>query len=120
MAVSDSGRPAVAARSQGPGMRTSESLRPMRIWRNVKRGRLTGPEARPAIGACAERLLAGPVRRSARQPRHAPRPSIVINGFCREAPMPDDPKPAPRRPIPPLMDHLGELCKAGSDSATYL
>jgi hypothetical protein len=34
--------------------------------------------------------------------------------------MPDDPKPAPRRPIPPLMDRLGELCKAGRDSATYL
>ena len=34
--------------------------------------------------------------------------------------MPDDPKPAPRRPIPPLMDRLGELCAAGRDSATYL
>lgn len=34
--------------------------------------------------------------------------------------MPDDPKPAPRRPVPPLMDRLGELCKAGRDSATYL
>ena len=34
--------------------------------------------------------------------------------------MPDDPKPAPRRPIPPLMDRLGTLCKAGKDSATYL
>ena len=34
--------------------------------------------------------------------------------------MPEDPKPAPRRPMPPLMDRLGELCKAGRDSATYL
>jgi hypothetical protein len=34
--------------------------------------------------------------------------------------MPDDPKPAPRRPMPPLMDRLGELCAAGRDSATYL
>lgn len=34
--------------------------------------------------------------------------------------MPDEPKPAPRRPTPPLMDRLGELCKAGRDSATYL
>jgi hypothetical protein len=34
--------------------------------------------------------------------------------------MPDDPKPAPRRPVPPLMDRLGELCKAGRDSASYL
>jgi hypothetical protein len=34
--------------------------------------------------------------------------------------MTDDPKPAPRRPVPPLMDRLGELCKAGRDSATYL
>jgi hypothetical protein len=34
--------------------------------------------------------------------------------------MADDPKPAPRRPIPPLMDRLGELCTAGRDNATYL
>lgn len=34
--------------------------------------------------------------------------------------MSDDPKPAPRKPIPPLMDRLGTLCKAGKDSATYL
>lgn len=34
--------------------------------------------------------------------------------------MTDDPKPAPRKPIPPLMDRLGELCKTGRDSATYL
>ncbi len=34
--------------------------------------------------------------------------------------MPDDPKPAPRRATPPLMDRLGELCVAGRDSATYL
>jgi len=34
--------------------------------------------------------------------------------------MPDDSNPAPRKPMPPLMDRLGELCKAGRDSATYL
>jgi hypothetical protein len=34
--------------------------------------------------------------------------------------MNDDPGPAPRRQVPPLMDRLGELCKAGRDSATYL
>jgi hypothetical protein len=34
--------------------------------------------------------------------------------------MPDDPKPAPRRQVPPLMDRLGELCTSGRDSATYL
>jgi hypothetical protein len=34
--------------------------------------------------------------------------------------MNDDPKPAPRRQVPPLMDRLGELCKSGRDSATYL
>jgi hypothetical protein len=34
--------------------------------------------------------------------------------------MPEDPKPAPRRPVPPVMDRLGTLCKAGKDSATYL
>jgi hypothetical protein len=34
--------------------------------------------------------------------------------------MPDEPKPAPRKPMLPLMDRLGELCKAGADSATYL
>jgi hypothetical protein len=34
--------------------------------------------------------------------------------------MPEDPKPGPRKPIPPLTDRLGELCKAGRDSATYL
>ena len=34
--------------------------------------------------------------------------------------MPDDSKPAPRRPMPPLMDRLGELCVAGRESATYL
>jgi hypothetical protein len=34
--------------------------------------------------------------------------------------MPDEPRPAPRRQVPPLMDRLGELCKAGRDSATYL
>jgi len=34
--------------------------------------------------------------------------------------MPDDAKPAPRKPLPPLMDRLGELCAAGRDSATYL
>jgi hypothetical protein len=34
--------------------------------------------------------------------------------------MPDDSKPAPRKPMPPLMDRLGELCTAGHESATYL
>ena len=34
--------------------------------------------------------------------------------------MPDDSKPAPRKPMPPLMDRLGELCVAGRESATYL
>jgi hypothetical protein len=34
--------------------------------------------------------------------------------------MADEPKPAPRKPPPPLMDRLGELCKAGRDSASYL
>ena len=34
--------------------------------------------------------------------------------------MNDDARPAPRRSVPPLMDRLGELCKAGHDSATYL
>jgi hypothetical protein len=34
--------------------------------------------------------------------------------------MADDPKPAPRKSTPPLMDRLGELCTAGRDSATYL
>jgi hypothetical protein len=34
--------------------------------------------------------------------------------------MPDDSKPAPRRPMPPLMDRLGELCTTGRESATYL
>lgn len=34
--------------------------------------------------------------------------------------MTDDSTPAPRRPVPPLMDRLGVLCKAGRDNATYL
>lgn len=34
--------------------------------------------------------------------------------------MTDDRQPAPRKQVPPLMDRLGELCKAGRDSATYL
>jgi hypothetical protein len=34
--------------------------------------------------------------------------------------MADEPKPAPRKAIPPLLDRLGELCVAGRDSATYL
>lgn len=34
--------------------------------------------------------------------------------------MTDDPRPAPRKQVPPLMDRLGELCTAGKDSATYL
>jgi len=32
----------------------------------------------------------------------------------------DADRPAPRRPIPPLMDRLGELCQAGRDGAAYL
>jgi hypothetical protein len=31
-----------------------------------------------------------------------------------------DDKPAPRRPVPPLMDRLGEMCQAGRDNASYL
>jgi hypothetical protein len=34
--------------------------------------------------------------------------------------MPEDPKPAPRKPMSPVMDRLGTLCKTGKDSATYL
>ena len=35
--------------------------------------------------------------------------------------MSDEPRPGPRRQAPPpLMDRLGELCKSGRDSATYL
>ncbi|MGH7508883.1 MAG: hypothetical protein ACREMZ_05390 [Gemmatimonadales bacterium] len=34
--------------------------------------------------------------------------------------MPDDSNPAPRRPVPPLIDRLGVLCKTGRDNATYL
>ena len=34
--------------------------------------------------------------------------------------MADEPKPAPRKSIPPLLDRLGELCVAGRESATYL
>jgi hypothetical protein len=34
--------------------------------------------------------------------------------------MADENKPAPRKPIPPLMDRLGELCVTGRESATYL
>jgi len=34
--------------------------------------------------------------------------------------MTEDPRPAPRKPNPPLMDRLGELCTTGRDSATYL
>jgi hypothetical protein len=44
----------------------------------------------------------------------------MLTDLFREAPVPDDPKPAPRKPMPPLMDRLGELCAAGRDSATYL
>jgi hypothetical protein len=58
--------------------------------------------------------------KSVRIPRYARYPGNVANDLCRRAPMTDDPKPAPRRQVPPLMDRLGELCKAGRDSATYL
>ena len=34
--------------------------------------------------------------------------------------MTDQPGPAPRRPFGPLMDHLGELCRDGRESAEYL
>jgi hypothetical protein len=34
--------------------------------------------------------------------------------------MTDESKPAPRKPVPPLMDRLGMLCKSGRDNATYL
>ncbi len=34
--------------------------------------------------------------------------------------MTDDPAPAPRRHIPPLMDRLGELCRDGKEAAEYL
>jgi hypothetical protein len=34
--------------------------------------------------------------------------------------MADEPKPAPRKAIPPLLDRLGELCVTGRESATYL
>lgn len=34
--------------------------------------------------------------------------------------MADEPKPAARKSIPPLLDRLGELCVAGRESATYL
>jgi len=55
-----------------------------------------------------------------RRPRQVRFGENEINTCCRRAPMTDDPKPAPRRQVPPLMDRLGELCKAGQDSATYL
>ena len=44
----------------------------------------------------------------------------AVKVLRREIVMTDDPKPASRKSIPPLMDRLGELCKAGRDSATYL
>jgi hypothetical protein len=45
---------------------------------------------------------------------------LARNVFLNENAMTDDSKPASRKQIPPLMDRLGELCKAGRDSATYL
>jgi hypothetical protein len=36
--MSESGKPTVAARYHWPGIRTTESLRPVTICRNVKRG----------------------------------------------------------------------------------
>ena len=107
------------ARIHGPGIRNNESLRPAMISRNVKRGRLEGSAAL-WLGACALRACPGHVGRKAKSPRHAGCQGMMVTSLCREAPMPDDPKPAPRRPMPPLMDRLGELCTAGRDSATYL
>jgi hypothetical protein len=34
--------------------------------------------------------------------------------------MSDDHPPRPRKPIPPLMDRLGELCRDGKEAAEYL
>lgn len=39
---------------------------------------------------------------------------------CIFAGMADDSAPRPRRPIPPLMDRLGELCRDGKEAAEYL
>jgi hypothetical protein len=118
--ATDSGGAMVAARIHGPGIRNSESLRPAMISRNVKRGRLEGSAALWLLGACALRACPDHAGRRAMSPRHAGCQGMMVTSLCREAPMPDDPKPAPRRPMPPLMDRLGELCAAGRDSATYL
>src|SRR3954447_11090388 len=88
------------------------------IWRNVKRGRLDGPPGL-RLGAWAGSARAGATERRASRQKYRGLQRNVTR-FCRETPMPDDPKPAPRRPMPPLMDRLGELCTAGRDSATYL
>ncbi len=34
--------------------------------------------------------------------------------------MSDEPTPPPRRPLGPLMDRLGELCRDGTEAAEYL
>jgi hypothetical protein len=34
--------------------------------------------------------------------------------------MSEQPKPRPRRSVPPLMDRLGELCRDGKEAAEYL
>ena len=34
--------------------------------------------------------------------------------------MSEEPAPRPRRPIPPLMDRLGELCRDGKEAAEFL
>jgi hypothetical protein len=34
--------------------------------------------------------------------------------------MSEEPTPRPRRPIPPLMDRLGELCRDGKEAAEFL
>src|SRR5918994_1130898 len=91
----DSGTKAAAARSQGPGIRISASLRLRTSCRSVNRGSSAASARAPVRGD-----------------------TIIV--LSREAPMNDDRKPAPRRQVPPLMDRLGELCTAGRDSATYL
>src|SRR5690349_20242861 len=71
----------------------------------------------PRSGACASRV---PVNGAAQPARSRTETTLARNIFVNENAMTDDSKPASRKPIPPLMDRLGELCKAGRDSATYL
>jgi hypothetical protein len=49
--------------------------------------------------------------------------STFLSGSRRlepEVPMTDDSVPPPRRPMVPLMDRLGELCRDGKEAAEYL